>query len=54
MFLFFVGDDVPEFWDAMPAGKTCHAVPILAASSEYTEVVNLFKATCNQTVTKVT
>ncbi|XP_032422915.1 protein mono-ADP-ribosyltransferase PARP14-like isoform X3 [Xiphophorus hellerii] len=47
------GDDVPEFWDAMPAGKTCHAVPILAASSEYTEVVNLFKATCNQTVTKI-
>ncbi|XP_023192014.1 poly [ADP-ribose] polymerase 14-like isoform X2 [Xiphophorus maculatus] len=47
------GDDVPEFWDAMPAGKTCHAVPILATSSEYAEVVNLFKATCNQTVTKI-
>uniref|UniRef100_A0A3P9Q2X1 Poly [ADP-ribose] polymerase n=1 Tax=Poecilia reticulata TaxID=8081 RepID=A0A3P9Q2X1_POERE len=47
------GDDVPEFWDTMPAGKTCHAVPILDVSSEYAEVINLFKGTCNRTVTKI-
>ncbi|KAM4561029.1 poly(ADP-ribose) polymerase family member 14-related sequence 1 isoform 2-T2 [Fundulus diaphanus] len=46
-------DDVPEFWDTMPAGQTCHAVPIQATSSEYAEVLNLFKATCNRSVTKI-
>ncbi|XP_035994549.1 protein mono-ADP-ribosyltransferase PARP15-like [Fundulus heteroclitus] len=37
----------------MPAGQTCHAVPIHATSSEYAEVLNLFKATCNRTVAKI-
>ncbi|KAM4731160.1 LOW QUALITY PROTEIN: poly(ADP-ribose) polymerase family member 14-related sequence 1 [Anableps anableps] len=45
-------DDVPDFWDAMPAGATCNAVPIQAASSEYAEILNLFKATYRN-VTKI-
>uniref|UniRef100_A0A3B5M7T4 Poly [ADP-ribose] polymerase n=1 Tax=Xiphophorus couchianus TaxID=32473 RepID=A0A3B5M7T4_9TELE len=46
-------EDVPEFWDAMPAGKTCHSVTLQTASSEYAEVLNLFKATCNRAVIKI-
>ncbi|MED6251548.1 hypothetical protein ATANTOWER_032550 [Ataeniobius toweri] len=46
-------DDVPEFWDPMPAGQTCHAVPLQSGSSEYAEILNLFKATCNRAVTKI-
>uniref|UniRef100_A0A3B5MJ33 Poly [ADP-ribose] polymerase n=1 Tax=Xiphophorus couchianus TaxID=32473 RepID=A0A3B5MJ33_9TELE len=46
-------DYVPEFWDAMPAGKTCHSVTLQTASSEYAEVLNLFKATCNRAVIKI-
>ncbi|XP_023192513.1 poly [ADP-ribose] polymerase 14-like [Xiphophorus maculatus] len=46
-------EDVPEFWDAMPAGKTCHSVILQTASSEYAEVLNLFKATCNRAVIKI-
>ncbi|XP_043988454.1 poly(ADP-ribose) polymerase family member 14-related sequence 1 [Gambusia affinis] len=46
-------EDVPEFWDAMPAGKTCHSVSLQTASSEYAEVLNLFKATCNRAVSKI-
>lgn len=46
-------NDVPEFWDAMPTGQTCHAVALQATSPEYAEVLNLFKATCNRTVTKI-
>ncbi|XP_007552357.1 poly(ADP-ribose) polymerase family member 14-related sequence 1 isoform X1 [Poecilia formosa] len=47
------GDDIPEFWDTMPAGKTCHAVPVQATSSEYQDVLKLFNATCNRAVTKI-
>ncbi|XP_015226855.1 PREDICTED: poly [ADP-ribose] polymerase 14-like isoform X1 [Cyprinodon variegatus] len=46
-------DDVPEFWDPMPAGQTCHSVPIQATSQEYAEVLNLFQATCKRAVTKI-
>ncbi|MEQ2175108.1 hypothetical protein GOODEAATRI_014819 [Goodea atripinnis] len=46
-------DDVPEFWEPMPAGQTCHAVPLQSGSSEYAEILNLFKATCNRAVTKI-
>uniref|UniRef100_A0A3B3V0L6 Poly [ADP-ribose] polymerase n=1 Tax=Poecilia latipinna TaxID=48699 RepID=A0A3B3V0L6_9TELE len=46
-------EDVPEFWDDMPTGKTCHAVTLQTASSEYAEVLNLFKATCNRAVIKI-
>ncbi|XP_054908738.1 poly(ADP-ribose) polymerase family member 14-related sequence 1 isoform X2 [Poeciliopsis prolifica] len=47
------GDDIPEFWDLMPAGKTCHAVPVQATSSEYKDVLKLFNATCPRAVTKI-
>uniref|UniRef100_A0A096LQW6 Poly [ADP-ribose] polymerase n=2 Tax=Poecilia formosa TaxID=48698 RepID=A0A096LQW6_POEFO len=46
-------EDVPEFWDDMPTGKTCHAVTLQTASSEYAEVLNLFRATCNRAVIKI-
>ncbi|XP_038138809.1 protein mono-ADP-ribosyltransferase PARP14-like [Cyprinodon tularosa] len=46
-------DDVPEFWEPMPAGQTCHSVPIQATSPEYAEVLNLFQATCKRAVTKI-
>ncbi|XP_060945028.1 protein mono-ADP-ribosyltransferase PARP14-like [Limanda limanda] len=46
-------DAVPELWDAMPPNTTCVAVPIHAGTSEYTEVLNLFQASCNQTVIKI-
>ena len=46
-------EDVPEFWDVMPANTSCLAVPIAAGVAEHTEVLNLFRATCQQNVIKV-
>lgn len=46
-------EDVPEVWEAMPPNTSSQAFPIKAGTAEYTEVLNLFKATCGQTVTKV-
>ncbi|XP_035860523.1 poly(ADP-ribose) polymerase family member 14-related sequence 1 isoform X2 [Sander lucioperca] len=46
-------EDLPEFWDAMPANTSCQAVPIAAGTTEHTEVLNLFRATCTQNVIKI-
>ncbi|XP_053295537.1 poly(ADP-ribose) polymerase family member 14-related sequence 1 [Pleuronectes platessa] len=46
-------DAVPALWDAMPPNTTCVAVPIQAGTPEYTEVLNLFQASCKQTVIKI-
>ncbi|XP_026232456.1 poly(ADP-ribose) polymerase family member 14-related sequence 1 isoform X2 [Anabas testudineus] len=46
-------DDIPEHWDAMPANTTCQAITIKAGTGEYDEVQNLFKASCNRTITKI-
>ena len=46
-------DELPAHWDAMPPNTTCVSVPVLAQSPEYNEVLNLFLATCQQTVIKV-
>ncbi|XP_028446175.1 poly(ADP-ribose) polymerase family member 14-related sequence 1 isoform X1 [Perca flavescens] len=46
-------EDVPEFWDVMPANTSCLAVPIAAGVAEHTEVLNLFRATCQQNVVKI-
>lgn len=46
-------EDVPEFWDTMPANTSSHSVTITAGTAEHTEVQNLFKATCAQTIIKV-
>uniref|UniRef100_A0A3P8S937 Poly [ADP-ribose] polymerase n=1 Tax=Amphiprion percula TaxID=161767 RepID=A0A3P8S937_AMPPE len=46
-------EDVPENWNIMPANTTSLAVPINAGTTEHTEILNLFKASCNRTVTKI-
>lgn len=46
-------EDTPEQWDTMPPDSSCQAVLINAGTAEYTEVLNLFQATCGQTVIKV-
>ncbi|XP_040056587.2 poly(ADP-ribose) polymerase family member 14-related sequence 1 [Gasterosteus aculeatus] len=46
-------EDTPEQWDTMPPDSSCQAVLINAGTAEYTEVLNLFQATCGQTVIKI-
>ncbi|XP_060909810.1 poly(ADP-ribose) polymerase family member 14-related sequence 1 isoform X2 [Labrus mixtus] len=46
-------EDVPEFWDPNPANKTCLAVNILPGTSEHTEVLTLFQASCQLNVLKI-
>ncbi|XP_071344165.1 poly(ADP-ribose) polymerase family member 14-related sequence 1 isoform X2 [Trachinotus anak] len=46
-------EDVPEHWETMPANTLCHAVTIKAGTAEYTEVQNLFLATCRRTIIKI-
>uniref|UniRef100_A0A3Q1EM86 Poly [ADP-ribose] polymerase n=1 Tax=Acanthochromis polyacanthus TaxID=80966 RepID=A0A3Q1EM86_9TELE len=46
-------EDVPEHWAIMPANTTSLAVTINAGTSEHTEILNLFKASCNRAVTKI-
>ncbi|XP_072253975.1 poly(ADP-ribose) polymerase family member 14-related sequence 1 isoform X3 [Leuresthes tenuis] len=47
------GGDVPDTWDFLPPNSTCLAVTVQAGTPEYTEVQNLFKATCTKTITKI-
>lgn len=46
-------EDIPEHWDPMPPSAPSLAVPITARTSEHTEVLTLFQASCNRTVIKV-
>ncbi|XP_044073695.1 poly(ADP-ribose) polymerase family member 14-related sequence 1 isoform X2 [Siniperca chuatsi] len=46
-------EDIPEVWDIMPANTSSQAVTIKAGTTEYTEVLNLFQATCQQTIIKI-
>ncbi|KAK9537952.1 hypothetical protein VZT92_005522 [Zoarces viviparus] len=46
-------EDVPEHWDKMPANTSSLAVLIKVGAAEHTEILNLFQATCNQTVIKI-
>ncbi|KAK1902579.1 Protein mono-ADP-ribosyltransferase PARP14 [Dissostichus eleginoides] len=46
-------DDIPAGWDAMPAGASSLAVPIVAGSPEHAEVLNLFQATCPKNIVKI-
>ncbi|KAM3607106.1 uncharacterized protein V6R79_001842 [Siganus canaliculatus] len=45
--------DIPDDWEAMPAGATCHTVPIAAGTPEYNDVESLFKATCQKNILKI-
>nr|XP_020500425.1 protein mono-ADP-ribosyltransferase PARP14-like isoform X1 [Labrus bergylta] len=46
-------EDIPESWDPNPANKTCLAVNILPGTTEHTEVLTLFQASCKQNVLKI-
>lgn len=46
-------EEVPEHWDMMPANTTSHSVTIPAGTAEYDEVLQLFRASCPQTVIKI-
>ncbi|XP_074514233.1 poly(ADP-ribose) polymerase family member 14-related sequence 1 [Sebastes fasciatus] len=46
-------EDMPEHWDTMPANTSCQAVTITAGTAEHTEVLNLFRVTCPQTIIKI-
>nr|XP_046259475.1 poly(ADP-ribose) polymerase family member 14-related sequence 1 isoform X2 [Scatophagus argus] len=46
-------EDIPGNWVTMPANTSCQAVTINAGTAEYTEVENLFKATCKQNIIKI-
>ncbi|XP_041806597.1 poly(ADP-ribose) polymerase family member 14-related sequence 1 isoform X2 [Chelmon rostratus] len=46
-------EDMPEFWDTMPANTSSQGVTIKAGTAEHTEVQNLFRATCTQTIIKI-
>ncbi|CAI5656799.1 unnamed protein product [Oreochromis niloticus] len=46
-------ENVPEHWQHMPAKTTCQAFAVQAKTSEYDEILKLFQASCNRTVTKI-
>ncbi|XP_040913508.1 poly(ADP-ribose) polymerase family member 14-related sequence 1 [Toxotes jaculatrix] len=46
-------EDIPDHWDPMLASDSCLAVTIKAGTEEHTEILNLFQASCNRTVTKI-
>ncbi|XP_031730886.1 poly(ADP-ribose) polymerase family member 14-related sequence 1 isoform X2 [Anarrhichthys ocellatus] len=46
-------EDASEHWDKMPANTSSLAVLIKVGAAEHTEILNLFQATCNQTVIKI-
>ncbi|KAM9851030.1 poly(ADP-ribose) polymerase family member 14-related sequence 1 [Aulostomus maculatus] len=47
------GQDVPEHWDTMPVNTTSLRVDIKSGTTEHTEILNLFQATCKLTVLKI-
>lgn len=53
LFIIPLDEDMPEFWDTMPANTSSQGVTIKAGTAEHTEVQNLFRATCTQTIIKV-
>lgn len=53
LFIIPLEEEVPEHWDAMPANTSSHAVTIKAGTPEHNEVLNLFQATCKNTIIKV-
>ncbi|XP_030642348.1 poly(ADP-ribose) polymerase family member 14-related sequence 1 [Chanos chanos] len=46
-------DTLPEHWDAMTGNLLCKACQVQSGSPEYNEVLNLFKATCQNNVLKI-
>ncbi|KAL3970300.1 NAD+ kinase [Sarotherodon galilaeus] len=46
-------DAIPEQWEPMPANTTSQAFAVQARTSEYDEILKLFQASCNGTVTKI-
>lgn len=46
-------ENVPEHWQHMAAKTTWQPFAVQAKTSEYDEILKLFQASCNRTVTKV-
>ncbi|CAJ1078796.1 protein mono-ADP-ribosyltransferase PARP14-like isoform X4 [Xyrichtys novacula] len=46
-------EDIPDFWDPMPADKSCLAVTLQPGTQEHNEILTLFQASCKLTVIKV-
>lgn len=46
-------ENVPEHWQHMSAKTTWQPFAVQAKTSEYDEILKLFQASCNRTVTKV-
>ncbi|KAM9709256.1 poly(ADP-ribose) polymerase family member 14-related sequence 1 [Menidia menidia] len=47
------GGDIPDDWEFMPPNTTCVTVAVQTGTPEHTKVLNLFRATCNRTVSKI-
>ncbi|CAJ1078797.1 protein mono-ADP-ribosyltransferase PARP14-like isoform X3 [Xyrichtys novacula] len=46
-------EDIPDFWDPMPADKSCLAVTLQPGTPEHKEILSLFQASCKLTVIKI-
>ncbi|XP_029981171.1 protein mono-ADP-ribosyltransferase PARP14-like isoform X2 [Sphaeramia orbicularis] len=44
---------IPETWEVMPPSSSTKSFPIAVGTPEYTDIQNLFQATCKQTITKI-
>lgn len=53
LFIMPLDADTPEHWDAMPPNTSCMAVTIKAGTAEYTDILNLFQASCQRPIIKV-
>lgn len=48
-----LNEEMPENWETMPTNTSCQAIPIKAGTAEYTDVQNVFRATCGLNIVKV-
>uniref|UniRef100_UPI0037E7907B poly(ADP-ribose) polymerase family member 14-related sequence 1 isoform X1 n=1 Tax=Semicossyphus pulcher TaxID=241346 RepID=UPI0037E7907B len=46
-------ENIPDFWEAMPANVTSKAITIQPGTAEHTEILNLFQASCKLNVIKI-
>lgn len=46
-------ENIPNYWEIMPANTPCHTVALAAGTAEYQKVQDVFQATCKQTVISV-
>lgn len=46
-------ENIPDYWEIMPANTSCHMVTLTAGTEEYKKVQDMFQATCTQTIITV-